>query len=45
VIDAGVPENQFTDLGTCTSSDLESYYSYREEKGSTGRMLALLGRS
>ena len=41
---AGVPENQFTDSGICTSSDLSTYYSYRVEKGSTGRMLALLGR-
>ena len=44
VIDAGVPESQFIDSGVCTSSDLETYYSYRVEKGSTGRMLALLGK-
>jgi copper oxidase (laccase) domain-containing protein len=44
VTDAGVPEDQFTDPGTCTSTDLESYYSYRVEKGCTGRMLALIGR-
>jgi hypothetical protein len=31
------------DSGTCTACDLESYYSYRVEKGKTGRMLALLG--
>ena len=31
------------DAGVCTASDLESYYSYRAEKGRTGRMLALLG--
>ncbi len=41
---AGVPEAQFSDSGVCTSSDLKKYYSYRVEKGSTGRMLALLGR-
>ncbi len=41
---AGVLEKQFTDSGTCTSEDLGNYYSYRVEKGSTGRMLALLGR-
>lgn len=45
VTDAGVPEDQFTDSATCTSSDLQSYYSYRVEKGRTGRMLALLGRT
>jgi copper oxidase (laccase) domain-containing protein len=31
------------DSGICTACDLQSYYSYRAEKGRTGRMLALLG--
>ena len=30
------------DSGVCTACDLEQYYSYRAEKGKTGRMLALL---
>ncbi len=30
------------DCGICTASNPERYYSYRREKGSTGRMLALL---
>ena len=30
------------DDGTCTASNPERYYSYRREKGRTGRMLALL---
>ena len=30
------------DSGLCTACDLERYYSYRAEKGKTGRMLALL---
>jgi hypothetical protein len=42
--EAGVPTDQIHDDGTCTSSDLTRYYSYRMEKGKTGRMLALLGR-
>jgi polyphenol oxidase len=29
--------------GVCTACDLDRYYSYRAEKGKTGRMLALLG--
>ncbi len=29
--------------GICTACDLDRYYSYRAEKGKTGRMLALLG--
>lgn len=43
-LDAGVPPTQVHDTGICTSSDLHRFYSYRMEKGRTGRMLALLGR-
>ena len=31
------------DSGVCTACDVSRYYSYRAEKGKTGRMLALLG--
>lgn len=31
-----------SDCGTCTGSNLDRYYSYRVERGKTGRMLALL---
>jgi copper oxidase (laccase) domain-containing protein len=31
------------DSGVCTACDLSRYYSYRAEKGKTGRMLAMLG--
>ena len=41
--DAGVEE--ICDSGICTACDLEHYYSYRAEKGRTGRMLAILGLS
>ena len=37
---AGVGE--VVDCGTNTAADLERYYSYRMEKGRTGRLLALL---
>lgn len=37
---AGV--KQIHDSGLCTACDLEAFYSYRAEKGKTGRMLALL---
>ena len=43
-IAAGVEDENFIDCGICTSEDLETYYSYRTEKGATGRMLALLGK-
>jgi copper oxidase (laccase) domain-containing protein len=38
---AGV--RQIHDSGVCTACDINRYYSYRAEKGKTGRMLALLG--
>jgi len=38
---AGIGE--FVDCGIDTAADLGSYYSYRREKGRTGRMLAVLG--
>lgn len=45
LLDAGLlPENIY-DSGICTASDTDSYYSYRIEKGNTGRMLALLGHA
>ena len=31
------------DGGVCTACHVDLYYSYRAEKGKTGRMLALLG--
>jgi copper oxidase (laccase) domain-containing protein len=34
---------QIHDSGICTACDLDRYYSYRAEKGKTGRMLALIG--
>jgi purine-nucleoside/S-methyl-5'-thioadenosine phosphorylase / adenosine deaminase len=34
---------QIHDCGICTACDLQRYYSYRAEKGKTGRMLALIG--
>ena len=37
---AGV--RQVIDSGTCTATHLDRYYSYRAERGKTGRMLALL---
>jgi hypothetical protein len=43
-LDAGVLAAHLHDEGVCTSSDPDRFYSYRVEKGKTGRMLALLGR-
>ena len=33
---------QFHDVGTCTACHLDRYYSYRAEKGKTGRMWGVL---
>lgn len=41
---AGILPDHYADCGICTSTDLQRYYSYRMEKGRTGRMLALLAR-
>ena len=38
---AGVQQIHHSEI--CTACDLDRYYSYRAEKGKTGRMLALLG--
>jgi copper oxidase (laccase) domain-containing protein len=40
---AGVPKENVHDCGVCTSTDLGRYYSYRAEKGKTGRHLAVAG--
>ena len=40
---AGVPREQVLVSGVGTGERVETYYSYRVEKGKTGRMLALLG--
>jgi copper oxidase (laccase) domain-containing protein len=41
--DCGVPAGQIHDDGTCTASDLQRFYSYRAEKGRTGRLFAVMG--
>ncbi len=42
---AGLHCENIIDSGLDTAADLESFYSYRVEKGNTGRMLALFGRN
>ena len=39
----GLGVRQIHDSGICTACDMERYYSYRAEKGKTGRMLAVMG--
>ncbi len=43
-LEAGILPEHLHDCGLCTSSDPERFYSYRMEKGRTGRMLGLLGK-
>ncbi len=40
---AGVQPTNIIDSGLDTAADLDTFYSYRVEKGKTGRMLALFG--
>lgn len=44
LLEAGILSENITDSGLDTATDLETFYSYRVEKGRTGRMLALFGR-
>lgn len=43
--EAGIAPENITDAGLDTAADLDTFYSYRIEKGNTGRMLALFGRT
>lgn len=42
--EAGLAAENIIDSGLDTAADLDTFYSYRMEKGNTGRMLALFGR-
>ncbi len=44
LFEAGVLRENIIDSGLDTAADLDTFYSYRTEKGRTGRMLALFGR-
>lgn len=44
LFEAGVLRENIIDSGLDTAADLDTFYSYRMEKGRTGRMLALFGR-
>lgn len=43
-LESGITLENLHDTGICTSTDSSRFYSYRMEKGRTGRMLAILGR-
>lgn len=43
--EAGIAPQNIHDSGLDTAADLDTFYSYRVEKGNTGRMLALFGRN
>jgi YfiH family protein len=40
---AGVSAPSISDLGMCTSCHVDRFFSHRAEKGSTGRMMAVVG--
>jgi len=41
-LEAGILKEHYHDCQTCTTSSPDQFYSYRQEKGKTGRMLALI---
>ncbi len=43
LVEAGVPEEQITVSGECTSCNIQKFFSHRAEQGRTGRMLAVVG--
>src|SRR5262249_47937275 len=40
---AGVPSQQISQVGPCTSCAADEFYSYRREKKATGRQLSFIG--
>lgn len=45
LLSAGLQAENIIDSGLDTAEDLDAFYSYRVEKGNTGRMLATFGRN
>jgi YfiH family protein len=43
LLDAGITAKNIFDLGLCTSCRPDLFFSYRAEKGGTGRMMAVVG--
>ena len=43
LMDAGVPQAQIEQSGICTACESDSYFSYRKEKGCSGRFMSLIG--
>ncbi len=43
LIAAGVPEKNVSAVDQCTSCNPQKFFSYRAEKGKTGRMMAVIG--
>lgn len=41
--DAGVPRSRIFEVGPCTSCADEDFFSYRRERGETGRQLSFIG--
>jgi YfiH family protein len=45
LLDAGVAANAISIVGECTTCRTDRYFSYRAERGITGRMLSVIGMS
>ncbi len=44
LLSAGVPASRIFDMKTCTSCQIESFYSFRREPQNPGRLLSAIGR-
>jgi len=44
MLSAGVPASSIFDIQTCTSCQIESFYSFRREPQNPGRLLSVIGR-
>jgi copper oxidase (laccase) domain-containing protein len=43
LLSLGVKSNRIFAASECTACNVERFFSYRAEKGSTGRMMAVIG--
>lgn len=43
LVDAGVTEKNISSAGLCTACRTDLFFSYRRERGKTGRMMAVIG--
>ncbi len=43
LLDSGLLEEHIEMSGVCTACEVESFFSYRKEKGCSGRFMSMIG--